>query len=79
MAQHINGLIVSASNSSKKQRGSVTIRAQTGEIVARIYSDHSKPLQWLRKWPKSPERIDLVKQMEEYGLSPIEINAIVSM
>lgn len=79
MPMLINGFTITASNSSSKQQGSVTIRAQTGEVVARIYSDHSKPLQWLRKWPKSPERMELLKQLKAYGMKEKDINAIVSM
>lgn len=77
MAQTINGYILTASNSSAKQLASITIRAQTGEVVARIYSDHSKPLQWLRKWPKSPERIELERQLKQHGVRQKDIAAIV--
>jgi hypothetical protein len=81
MAEIINGLIVTASNASKKgaQRASVTVKTPTGAIAARIYSDHSKPLTYLRRWMLCDERLELIDKLQRAGLKQEDIDAIVAM
>jgi hypothetical protein len=81
MAEQINNLVIYSSNASKKgaQKASVTVRDLSGEVVARIYSERSQPLRWLRKWPHCIERAELAGQLKRAGVSQSDIDAIVSM
>jgi hypothetical protein len=81
MAEQINNLLIYSSNASKKgsQKASVTVRDLSGEVVARIYSERSQPLRWLRKWPHCIERAELSGQLKQAGISQADIDAIVSM
>jgi hypothetical protein len=80
MAEQINNLLIYSSNASKKgsQKASVTVRDLSGEVVARIYSERSQPLRWLRKWPHCIERAELSGQLKQAGISQADIDAIVS-
>lgn len=69
---------ISSSNSSKVQQGSVTVKNDAGIIVARIKTDRSQPLRWLRSYPASKERKELVQALTASGVPPVVINAIVS-
>lgn len=72
MAQQYGNYTLFTSNSSKKQLANITVRRDDGAIVARVYSDHSKPLAFLRKWPKCAERLELVESLKENDV-PSEI------
>lgn len=74
----IKNYLVSSSNSSKVQTGSVTVKTDAGEIVARIYCDRSQPLKWLRRYPTSPERKELVQALTASGVPQEIIDAIVT-
>ena len=79
MAEIIRSFVVTSSNASKLQRASVTVKTPTGAIAARIYSDHSKPLVYLRRWMLCKERLELVDQLSRAGLKQEDIDAIVAM
>lgn len=79
MAEHINNLIITTSNASRTQRAGVTVRMQTGAIAAKIYSDHSKPLNRIRKYMLCHERLDLIDQLKRAGVSQDDIDAVVAM
>lgn len=79
MAEIIRSFVVTSSNASRLQRASVTVKTPTGAIAARIYSDHSKPLTYLRRWMLCPERLDLTDQLTRAGIAPDVIDAIVAM
>jgi hypothetical protein len=70
---------VFSSNSSKKQLANVTVRRDDGSVVARVYSEHSKPLLWIRKWPKCTERLELVNSLLENNVPVDIIQQIVRM
>lgn len=80
MAQLIDGYTITASNASKKgsQMASVTVRDSAGEILARIYSERSQPLRWLRKWPHCQERHALTEQLRKANVQQNIIDKIVS-
>lgn len=80
MAQIIDGYTITASNASKKgaQMASITVRSITGEVAARIYSERSQPLRWLRKWPHSAEGVELVQKLRNAGVQQNTINKIIS-
>jgi hypothetical protein len=81
MAEIINGYVVTTSNASKKtgQRAGVTVKTCAGAVAAKIYSEHSKPLNFLRKYILSQERLELVNQMKQAGIAQADIEAIVAM
>jgi hypothetical protein len=81
MAEKINNLLIYSSNASKKgsQKASVTVRDLSGDVLARVYSERSQPLRWLRKWPHCVERADLSSQLKRAGVSQNDIDAIVAM
>jgi len=75
----IKGYRVSASNNSHKQRGSITVKAPTGQIAARVYSEFTRPLQRARLYLNSPERHELVSQLTQAGVPQGTIEDIVSL
>lgn len=81
MAERIEDLVITASNASKVngQVASVTVRDLAGNIKARIYSERSQPLKWLRRWPHSQERLDLISQLRKEGIDAETIQKIVSL
>jgi hypothetical protein len=80
MAEQFGIYKVFNSNSSKTQRANVTVRRMDdGAVVARVYSEHSKPLARIRKWPKCSERLELVNSLLENKVPSDVIMQIVSM
>lgn len=81
MAELIQGFTVTASNASKKgsQMASVSVKAPTGMLVARIHSERSQPLRWLRKWPHSIEAAQLKAQLTQAGVPQGIVEEIVSL
>jgi hypothetical protein len=72
MPEKISNYLIFSSNSSARQLANVTVRRDDGSVVARVYSEHSKPLAFLRKWPKCTERLELVSSLLENNV-PVEI------
>lgn len=74
----INSYYIFSSNASKKtaQMASVTIRNSAGDIIARIHSERSQPLRFLRKWPHCKERLDLIDQLRQNGVKQEDMQAI---
>jgi hypothetical protein len=79
MAEIIGNYRVYSSNSSRNQRPSVTVRRDDGAIVARIYSEKSQPLRFLRNWINCTERLELVDQLRGNGVPPGIIKEIISV
>jgi hypothetical protein len=80
MAEQHGNFLVYSSNASKKgsQKASVTVRNLAGDTVARIYSERSQPLRWLRKWPHCNERAELVEQLRKSSVPVDVIQAILT-
>ncbi len=81
MAEIINGYVVTSSNASKKgsQMASVSVKSPQGVLLARIYSERSQPLRFLRKWPHSNEAAQLIDQLARSGTPKEVIDAILSL
>ena len=79
MAEQFGIYKVFSSNSSSKQLANVTVRRDDGSVVARVYSEHSKPLAFLRKWPKCSERLELVNSLLENNVPDDIIRQIISV
>jgi hypothetical protein len=78
MAEQIGKYSVYSSNTSSKQRGSVTVRRDDGAIVARVFSARSQPLRFLRNWVGCEERLSLIEQLKENGVDSEIIRAILT-
>jgi hypothetical protein len=78
MAEHYGNYLVFSSNASKNQRASVTVRRDDGAIIARVYSDKSQPLRYLRNWISCAERLSLIEQLKENGVEPHIIQKILT-
>lgn len=60
----IDGYFVTSSNSSKKQLGSVIVKAPNGAVAARVKTVSSNPLALIRKYLMCEERLELIRQLE---------------
>jgi hypothetical protein len=79
MAEKYSNYLVFSSNASRKQRASVTVRRDDGAIVARVFSNKSQPLRYLRNWINCEERLDLITQLKGNGVPEAVIKQVVSV
>jgi hypothetical protein len=78
MAEKFDNYLVYSSNASKLQRPCVTVRRDDGAIVARVFSQKSQPLRYLRNWINCEERLDLIRQLKENCVEPHIIQKILT-
>ena len=74
----IGKLHIFQSNASQRQRASVTIKDDTGAILARVYSDNSGLLDYTRRWKGSNERASLLSQLQGNGVTEAEIAELLT-
>lgn len=78
MATIIEGFTVSCSNSSARQKGSITVK-RNGVVYAKVVAERSGLLNYMRKYPLCDERAILVDQLTRNNIDKNVIDAILAM
>ncbi len=79
MSQQFAGYTVTSSNGSSRQKCSVTVKNEKGQVCARVYSDTGRMLTRMRKYLLCDERLQLIDQLARSGTPKEVIEAIVSL
>ncbi len=72
----INGYTVTSSNGGSRQQPSVRVK-KGGSVLAVVYTEHSQPLSYIRRYINCDERASLAMQMTRAGVAPEDIEEIL--